>query len=213
MTASTTRDSNIFETPKEIYDAVKLKFPTATVTFPSSSKMELNIQGILSSPAQIENCLDVHVFTNSLEDLSQNVQLDKLANIQGETYDLNIERSMMMKPLSSWQQFQRIMHEKTDPLCRSAITNYLQNNLGLELLSMLGLAPEQVESTRKEIDLNYFKELPKPLFRLFMQKYPISSKKILDEIVNVSRQQWARTQLSGYQTIYDNLQRSVIGSN
>jgi ATP-dependent Clp protease ATP-binding subunit ClpA len=44
-----------------------------------------------------------------------------------------------------------------------------------------------------------------------MQKYPISSKKILDEIVNSSRQQWARTQLSGYQTIYNNLQKSVIG--
>jgi hypothetical protein len=170
MTSSTTRNSNIFGTPQEIYDVVKLKFPTATVTFPSSSKMELNIQGILSSPVLIENCLDAHVFTNSLEYLSQNVQLDKLAKLQGETYDLNIARSSMMKPLSSWQQFQRLMHEKTDPLCRFAITNYLQNSIGLELLSRLGLAPEQVESSLRESDLTYFRELPNSFVSSFHAK-------------------------------------------
>lgn len=214
---------NILSSPLSIYKVLSQYFlnPQFEVEVTPPNSCRIKLQASTNTPVVwLEKCVDYSVFLDSLKQLSQAIQLAKIAQAN-PGHSLDPRRFSIDAPLSDWQSFRRVMYERENGnKFLNLIIDYLQNETQLDILIYLGLSPEQTETECNESTLSYFEQLGKickemkpeqgqQLFALFREKYPNVAAKIIQKMLLESTQ----TAYNPYLDILKQIQNRIIGQD
>jgi len=218
---------NVFSTPLEIYEEAKKIFPKMKADIETNDvgfKMNLTLSDYLPVMS-LEKAVDANAFLEQMKQLNNKAKLSKFICEEGcpET-DIDIKRFSVVESLCDWQKYRRVMFEKEGKTCEDEIVKYLKNQDNIDILSHLGLSPDQVEIEMTESDLAYFRNVLDQIKKMssedkrlilskFKEKYLNIYKNILDEQVREKQQKDLENKSNFFQDTFDKLRTRVLGQD
>lgn len=181
---------NVFLTPLEISDSIKMIFRQADIEGAVSGDGAFALKCDLSEgvpPFYIQRAIDALQFVPALKDLYNRAVIASVSQKPKEYLTLDIERFSLMTPLSNWKLFQRRLFKESGRNSEDLLLAYLTQEGGvkqeiLKILTQLGLAPEQIGHTiqeeDKEVLISFCEKMNKipentPILSALKHEYPL----------------------------------------